>query len=504
MTSKMPVRIIADAQLGRPNPITVFSDRCRIHWRCAIAPPALLLTGLLPTALFAAPLSDNVNLSGNTFSWSDEGWYQVQDSTDYTSICGGGTSCTVEPGVYHVINHSTGIRLEFVTVPAEEPDPELEAVAVSGNTISWPDDGWYQVQDAQTYESLCQGDRSCVVPAGQYIVINHTTGERHTGINVSDADNPQPEPAAINRDNYLDMLTQTFEIYMGTAYDERLPTNDMLRLVAGEFTETRTPGEGAGYVTIDRLYTCHNGGTVNRTNYTGISPIISNLYTLDECQYQGEVISGIWSLTGYRTTTHANIELTDFSIEFPSQGELTADGGYRLFVGYYGYGGNPYDYSQRWRTEGLNYRLSYAEGTLVIENATTLGWYGYTSATYVEDEKFWNYHAHMNGEFDMKPTFQPESTIHVSTPTEFSEQRLETYSEGTPYITPPLPRFDTGELLLSADDGSTLLLKADNDDASSTRITIQNEDGEESFDLPWSSLDDAMAMRSFEMSWPRE
>ncbi len=500
----MPASMTTAPQVDRTQSTANFTYRCRIHRRCAIAPPALLLAALLPAALVAAPLSDNVSVTGNTISWSDEGWYQVQDSTDYTTVCGGGTSCTVEPGVYHIINHTTGTRLEFVTVPTESTDPGQESVAVSGNTISWPDDGWYQVQDARSYESLCQGNRSCVVPPGEYIVINHTTGERHTGILVADSDNPQTEPAEINRDNYLEMLTQVFEIYMGTAYDERLPTNDMTRLITGGFTETRTPGEGVDYETIDRLYTCHNGGTVNRTNYIGISPIISNVYTINECQYQGEVVSGIWSLTGYRSTSHANIELTDFSIEFASQGELLADGAYRLFAGFYGYGGNPYDYTQHWRTEDLDYRLSYAEGTLVIENATTLGWYGYVGSTYVDDERFWNYGAHMNGEFDMNPTFQPESTIHVDTPTEFSEQRLDTYTDTPPYVTPPLPRFSTGELLLTADDGSTLQLEADNDDASSTRITIVNEAGEESFNLPWSSLDAAMTMRSFAMSWPRE
>lgn len=54
------------------------------------------------------------------------------------------------------------------------------SINVAAGTISWPLDGWYQVQDATTYQSLCEGGSSCSVPAGRYIVINHSTGARQT------------------------------------------------------------------------------------------------------------------------------------------------------------------------------------------------------------------------------------------------------------------------------------------------------------------------------------
>jgi hypothetical protein len=57
---------------------------------------------------------------------------------------------------------------------------------VSGNVISCTDEGWHQVQVQGTYESLCQGGRQCTVPAGAYIVINHSTGERFENIPVAD------------------------------------------------------------------------------------------------------------------------------------------------------------------------------------------------------------------------------------------------------------------------------------------------------------------------------
>lgn len=58
------------------------------------------------------------------------------------------------------------------------------APSVSDNTISWPDDGWYQVQDQATHTEVCGGGRSCDVEPGTYVVINHSTGERFNNITV--------------------------------------------------------------------------------------------------------------------------------------------------------------------------------------------------------------------------------------------------------------------------------------------------------------------------------
>lgn len=52
----------------------------------------------------------------------------------------------------------------------------LASPAVNGNTISWPDDGWYQVQTADGAESICNGTRDCAVDDGLYLVIDHTRG----------------------------------------------------------------------------------------------------------------------------------------------------------------------------------------------------------------------------------------------------------------------------------------------------------------------------------------
>ncbi len=69
---------------------------------------ALLLAS---STLFATP-----TVKGNTISWPADGWYQVQRTEDYVSVCEGGSTCTVDAGNYHVINHSTSQRYEHIVV----------------------------------------------------------------------------------------------------------------------------------------------------------------------------------------------------------------------------------------------------------------------------------------------------------------------------------------------------------------------------------------------------
>ena len=146
----------------------------------------------------------SIAVSGQLISWPDDGWYQVQRTDTYASVCNGGRQCSVEPGQYVVINHSTGNREEVIVRASDDPiapgpspsGPSDSAIEVSAdNIISWPDDGWYEVQSASTYESVCTGGRNCVVPQGSYTVINHSTGQRFEGIEVgSVAPSPAPTP----------------------------------------------------------------------------------------------------------------------------------------------------------------------------------------------------------------------------------------------------------------------------------------------------------------------
>lgn len=147
---------------------------------------SLLIAVLFVLGSFANAIAAPT-VAGNTIALPDDGWYQVQDAETFQSLCEGKRSCTVPAGAYIVINHSTGERFENVVVSDEPDDPGATDVRVTGNVIELPDNGWYQVQDADTFRSLCEGGRSCTVPAGTYIVINHSTGERFENVLVGEA-----------------------------------------------------------------------------------------------------------------------------------------------------------------------------------------------------------------------------------------------------------------------------------------------------------------------------
>ncbi len=61
------------------------------------------------------------------------------------------------------------------------------AIKINANTLSWPDDGWYEVQYAKSFNTVSEGGRFAQVDDGVYNVINHTTGVRYEGIVVGNS-----------------------------------------------------------------------------------------------------------------------------------------------------------------------------------------------------------------------------------------------------------------------------------------------------------------------------
>jgi len=91
---------------------------------------------------------------------------------------------------------------------------------VNGNTISWLGDDWYQVLNSDTLEEICEGRDPCIVDNGVYIVINLTTGKRWadievTGGTVVDPDIPVETETASGRTLVLN-LVGTGAMYIDT------------------------------------------------------------------------------------------------------------------------------------------------------------------------------------------------------------------------------------------------------------------------------------------------
>jgi len=144
----------------------------------------------------------------DTILWASDGWYQVQETEGYTTVCEGGNSCVVSPGEYVVINHDNGTRWTlnvqsgYSPTPGPTPEPDIGSPVVDGNTISWAEDGWYQVQTSGNNQTICNGGRSCIVEMGSYVVINHSTGQRWNDVMVEGGPvvepEPEPEPVSSN------------------------------------------------------------------------------------------------------------------------------------------------------------------------------------------------------------------------------------------------------------------------------------------------------------------
>jgi len=136
-------------------------------------------------------------VTGNVISWPDDGfdWYQVEDRLSGEIVCSSDSECILPDGVYWVSwfytqdngREAGGATRVVLGSPVEESDTTRENFAdfllVTDKTITWSIGGWYQVQNEQTLEAICNGDDSCTVPsAGRYIVINHSLGMRATVI----------------------------------------------------------------------------------------------------------------------------------------------------------------------------------------------------------------------------------------------------------------------------------------------------------------------------------
>ena len=233
-------------------------------------------------------LPAGISVDGNQISWPDDGWYQVQSASDFSSVCEGGRSCVVPAGEYIVINHSRSMRFENIVVggssssatPAStgSGSDQPQGISVTGNVISWPDDGWYQVQNALSQESICEGGRSCTVEPGLYQVINHSTGTRFDIVDIGRAAVPVApsigtSPGAPTGDVLAQLdavLPRTFRTLNGLDFEfaEAL-ASELLDALAAD-----TGAAPAGLTIVSdvggtRRFNCAGAGTLEFDRLTG-------------------------------------------------------------------------------------------------------------------------------------------------------------------------------------------------------------------------------------------
>ncbi|WP_088916180.1 hypothetical protein [Granulosicoccus antarcticus] len=423
-------------------------------------------------------------VNGNEISWPDDGWYQVQSSDGATTLCGGGSSCTVPAGSYLVINHTTGVRYTDVQVSGTASN---DGIVVSQNTISWPDDGWYQVQTANGSKSLCNGGTYCDVDPGNYLVINHTTGARFTNIVVS-GDSPvvdTPVSATINRDNHIEILSEVFSVYTGNVYGDTLPRKPedfMLERspVHLEVTEEMQNGHEDAFLL---QFTCNNGGTMELFSTSGEFESSAATYTWHDCLEGSLVHDGTLYANYGNSNTGENRDLVsaDYNSLYSTGETVEISGEFGGLVDWDD--GSDIIRIEHWANSEVDY--SFQDATLVVEVS---GANTDTQYTWLEqDDNVFT--AELSGSFQLNSPLTEGQAVDVAT----TEPLSTTYTLDGPFeyytgfAQHPAWTFTDGALEMTAEDGSALRLRADSGDEQTAEISLL-QDGVviETFQQPWS------------------
>jgi len=192
-----------------------------------------------------AETTTGIEVTGNTISLPDDGYYQVQTADGSSTICEGERTCTVEPGTYLVINLTLGLRFNGITVGSpvvsNPVDVDDAGITVTGTTISLPNDGYYQVQTADGSSTICEGERTCTVEPGTYLVINLTAGLRFNGITVGGQTDSGSTAAPEAVGNGFTVMGNTI-VLLDDDYYQVQTANGGTTVCEGETTCTVEPG----------------------------------------------------------------------------------------------------------------------------------------------------------------------------------------------------------------------------------------------------------------------
>ena len=457
--------------------------------------------------------TNSIRVVGNTIQWPDDGWYQVQDSLNYNSICEGGLACDVANGTYTVINHTSGERFNDIIVGGEssgnsnsvESTTSVNSIRVVGNTIQWPDDGWYQIQDAFTYNTLCEGGTACDVAHGQYIVINHTSGLRVDNVVVGTPSfSPESVLGAVATNepevswsNSEMLIRQALEIFTAKAYDTRLDqalrtdnelqnglhitANSGLSLIDEEYAADRSQVFNN---LLSRTVACSNGGTAIQTS-DPVSSFGDTFKTIvyDNCLINGEVKNGIAQLRSRFPGIH-RYEFDNYSVTFEPTGQMTLNGELTLNRDTRAAG---IALTAENVTSTLDYDFEYPGGILRVSNSDAF--YGFSRNQILPD--VWiNRVINESSSFQMQPPFS-DNTFRVS----IAETMQSNGRESGDY-------FDTGSMVItSTSDDSSLTLNAGTGDFQTFSLVLQ-QNGDESTptQFQWSTLADVLCHRQITSS----
>lgn len=120
---------------------------------------------------FAAVLLGPIAANAATIELDPDVYWQVQNASSFNTLCEGFiTQCEVEPGIYNIINLTSGERQDGVVVaPQNQPVPgKLEVVR---KVCDWAELDWTPIpQEERTFNFADALDCNVSCPAGKILV----------------------------------------------------------------------------------------------------------------------------------------------------------------------------------------------------------------------------------------------------------------------------------------------------------------------------------------------
>ena len=270
---------------------------------------------------------------------------------------------------------------------------------------------------------------------------------------------PLSETSTINRDNHSAILAEIFKVYTGRAFADRLKS---IPIQTDQFGFSNLSDDGTNE------QSCDNGGTATTRTIDDIRSF-STQFVYHNCHSSQVLLNGDYEYSEDDEGTQRSSN--GLSAEF--------DGGAVIeFSGFADFSCclSSISYTS---SDQLNYNFASAAERFRITNATT---YFSDGESFLTDTRI----ATMTGEFSIETPVSGSRPLDVVIETDFffeSDSGL-TFEEAE--LLASNWTFSTGRMSVTAQDGSRLTLDAESGAADTASITIENVDGSESFDQPWS------------------
>ncbi|NND71960.1 MAG: hypothetical protein HKN43_10310 [Rhodothermales bacterium] len=296
----------------------------------------------------------------------------------------------------------------------------------------------------------------------------------------------------INSDNYVDLVAEVFDIYVGDVYNK--PLLQSRNVLSAATPATSSFDEDARV--RQRTYDCANGGSGSslHTEYyqQGRTPYPNPQYrslSFTDCQQGSRTYQG-------------NVEFTEFGNILMESADLRIygldDGSEITFSGEAARQYPQHDYdnleSETWRTDHATIAFTTGGQETQISDMTS-----YFERGYVLSPGGLTYHIELYGDFTLRTSLTSGHAVDVSTTDSFS-----TGSDVSGYPATPVDWwFYHGQLMVTAEDGSSLKLEPAVDEEYGNKpttrdaiVTLQNGDNTLTFTVPWSQWSDNLQFDS--------